>query len=341
MRRIITITIMFVMILASAISAFGAGYTDVKQGNWAFDAVNAMSEKTIVKGYPDGSFKPNNTVTYGEFIKMALIAGTGTDAGNAASGHWAANYYNKALELKYFTQYDIGKSQLGDKITRSDMALIISAILGDVKIENYDKIQAGIGDITYQTPHEYDITKAYACGILTGYSDKTFKPDRTLSRAESAMVIYRLVDASKRVVPGGETEDAQTTEERLQGDSDSGTVNLAESSTSTLRLDDIVTNRAGFRSLEDVTYYEIVSDYPYIMTKQKSLIGEEGIYLSNVDYSRGAFIIKGDKLTMLSSTAGYIYQVVGVKTASSFPDFDYIGFYNTDCDTMILVLNPF
>ena len=159
-------------------AAYGAGYTDVKQGNWAYEAVNAMSERGIIIGYPNGSFLPNNTVTYGEFIKMALIAGTGEDAGNAAAGHWALNYYNKALELKYYTEYDIDKSQLGDKITRADMALIISSILGDVKIDNYDKIQEGIEDITYQTPHEYDITKAYACGILTGYSDKTFRPDK-------------------------------------------------------------------------------------------------------------------------------------------------------------------
>jgi hypothetical protein len=208
MNKIIAFAMTFIMILASTISAFAAGYTDVKPGNWAFDAVNIMSEKAIVKGYPDGSFKPGNTVTYGEFIKMALIAGTGEDAGNAAAGHWASNYYNKALELKYFTQYDIDKSQLGDKIARSDMALIISAILGDVKITDYDKIQEGIEDITYQTPHEYDITKAYAYGILTGYTDKTFRPEKTLSRAESATVIYRLVDESKRVVPGKEPETA-------------------------------------------------------------------------------------------------------------------------------------
>lgn len=209
MKKRIAFTMMLMMISVSTAAVFGAEYTDVKQGNWAFDAVNAMSEKAIIKGYPDGSFRPDNTVTYGEFIKMALVAGTGADAGNASSGHWAMNYYNKALELKYFTGHDIDKSQLGDGITRGDMALIIGSILGDLKIENYDKIQKGITDITYRTEHEYDITKSYAAGILTGYSDKTFRPDKTLTRAESAAVIYRLVDESKRELPG--VSDGKTT----------------------------------------------------------------------------------------------------------------------------------
>lgn len=340
MKKVAAFAISLIMVLASAASVYGAEYTDVKSGNWAYEAVNAMSERAIIKGYPDGSFLPNNTVTYGEFIKMALIAGTGQDAGNAASGHWALNYYNKALELKYFTEFDIDKSQLGDKIPRADMALIISSILGDVSIDNYDEIQKGIEDISYQTPHEYDITKAYAMGILTGYTDKTFKPEKTLSRAESATVIYRLADESKRVAPG-ERNATPTIEERLQGESDSGTVNLSESSTSTLLLDDLVTNRADFRLLNDVIYYEVVNDYPYAMSKKTNLIGIEGIILSDIDYARSGFIVKGDQLTMLSDTGGYIFQVAGVKTASSFPDFNYIGFYNTDCDTMILVPNPF
>ena len=331
------------MILTSSTAVYGGGYSDVRQGNWAYDAVAAMSDKLIVKGYPDGSFKPNNTVTYGEFIKMALVAGSGEDVGNSQLGGWALNYYNKALERNYFTEYDIDKSQLGDKITRAHMALIISSILGDITIENYDEIQKGIEDVTYQTQYEYDITKSYASGILTGYTDNTFRPEKTLSRAEAATVIYRLVDGGKRVYPGEETDSdaAKTTAERLQGESDSGTVNLAESSTSTLLLDDLVTNRAEFRTLKNVTYYEIVSDYPFTMSKGTNLGGIERIVLSNKDNSRVAFTVKGNKITMLTATGGYIYQVAGVTTASSFPDFDYIGFYNMNCDTTILVSNPF
>lgn len=206
MRKTIALALSFLISMTGVATVYATGYTDVKSGNWAYEAVNAMSDRLIIKGYPNGSFQPNKTITYGEFIKMALIAGTGEDAGNAKSGHWALDYYNKALELKYFTTHDIDQSQLSSQITRGDMALIISSILGDITVENYDQIQKGIQDITFETEHEYDITKAYATGILTGYTDNTFRPEKTLTRAESATVIYRLVDASKRELAAGEKE---------------------------------------------------------------------------------------------------------------------------------------
>ena len=270
MRKAIAAAIMASMILGSAAVTYAAGYPDVKTSNWAYDAVNAMSDRAIVKGYPDGSFKPDNTVTYGEFIKMALTAATGEDAENAASGNWALNYYNKALELKYFTVYDIDKSQLNQKITRAHMALIISSILGDVKIDGYDEIQKEITDITYETEYEYDITKAYATGILTGYTDSTFKPEKTLSRAEAATAIYRLVDESKRVLTGAKPvtkpEEGTTAE---PGEKDirqtSEFLDMEKLTPDKLRIPDVtrITDKCEFytdASVWDIKLYKKVND---------------------------------------------------------------------------------
>lgn len=197
---------MTLILLLLSISNLGyaqTGYADVKTTNWAYEPIKAMSDRGIIKGYPDGSFKPKEEVTYAEFIKMVVVAETGNDLELAKSPyHWGKNYYDKAIELGQFTKYQITESQLPNPIPRGDMALIMSSVLGNIKIENYDEIQQGIKDIDYKTKNEYDITKVYYTGVLSGYEDETFKPDRTLTRAESASVIYRLVDESKRVVIG-------------------------------------------------------------------------------------------------------------------------------------------
>ena len=210
MKKIISLILVFSLMIGLGSVVYGADFKDVKNTNWAYESVKAMSGKNIIKGYPDGSFKPSNTVTYAEFIKMVVVAATGEELELApAPNHWSQNYYDKAIELGYFNEHQIKTYQLGLEIPRGDMALIISSILGDIKIENYSDLQKEIKDVTPVTKHEYDITKTYYAGVLTGYTDKTFKPEQTLSRAESASVIHRLVDESKRV-PIGTKEEVKT-----------------------------------------------------------------------------------------------------------------------------------
>ena len=109
--------------------------------------------------------------------------------------HWANKYYEASIENEYFTEYDIHKKLLDRPITRTYMALIVSSVLSDVEeYGNHNAILNSIDDVTYKTPKEYHIVRAYGMGILSGYPDKTFRPDGTLTRAEASTVIARLKD---------------------------------------------------------------------------------------------------------------------------------------------------
>jgi len=153
-----------------------------------------MVQKGIIKGYSDGTFKPDQKVTYAEFIKMVDIAITGKDAGNFTDGgQWYKNYYDTAVASKLFTAGQIPYTVMDNSIPRSYMALIVSNAI-DVK---YDaKLVNNLSDITSS---DTDILEAYGSGIITGYPDGTFKPTGVLTRAESATVLWRLTDESQRV----------------------------------------------------------------------------------------------------------------------------------------------
>ena len=49
-------------------------YSDVVANSWASGYINCCNTLGIIKGYPDGTFKPNNTVTYAEAATMLLRA---------------------------------------------------------------------------------------------------------------------------------------------------------------------------------------------------------------------------------------------------------------------------
>lgn len=336
MKKIMTLIVSASMIMGSAAAVYGADYSDLKNTNWAYEAVNAMSNQNIVRGYPDGSFHPSNTVTYGEFIKMALTADTGSDIGNAESGYWAESYYNKALEEKYFLVTDIGKSMLSMEIPRSDMALIISAILGAVTIENYEELQKNIKDISYKTKHEYDITKAYATGILTGYTDKTFRPDNTLTRAEAATVIYRLVDESKRVLPvigGAEAEENRP---------------LAEVITN---YKEFLRENGGIDDLLSVTEtYSLDKEYLKYGMQSKENLGVKWIEIpADVNKEIGrVYLISGNKVVG-GTKRGFGENMVGVCLYSSetynpsldITTIDFIASLDTQRHHITLIVNPF
>ena len=55
-------------------------FPDVPNTHWAAGYINAairhpdLQKKNIIKGYADGTFKPNNTISYGEACTMLLLA---------------------------------------------------------------------------------------------------------------------------------------------------------------------------------------------------------------------------------------------------------------------------
>ena len=62
-------------ITAGALTTSNTSFSDVSQDAWYYDTVNKLSTLGIINGYPDGTFKPDNTLTRGEFIKMlAMVA---------------------------------------------------------------------------------------------------------------------------------------------------------------------------------------------------------------------------------------------------------------------------
>ena len=45
-------------------------FKDVTKSHYAYDAINWAKSEGIITGYPDGTFKPNESITEGQFAKM-------------------------------------------------------------------------------------------------------------------------------------------------------------------------------------------------------------------------------------------------------------------------------
>ena len=107
------------MAAACAATAFaGAAFTDQSSIKVDSKVLDTLTEKNVIKGYEDGSFQPDKTVSRAEMAKMIYVLRTngGTDAAtyaekmstnfNDVNNHWASGY------IKYCYAYGIvaGKS---------------------------------------------------------------------------------------------------------------------------------------------------------------------------------------------------------------------------------------
>ncbi|ADO78059.1 S-layer homology domain-containing protein [Halanaerobium praevalens] len=70
----LTITIALMLVVALAMPAFGASFSDVPASHWSYNAINKLVAAGIVEGYPDGEYKGDKSMTRYEMAVMVSRA---------------------------------------------------------------------------------------------------------------------------------------------------------------------------------------------------------------------------------------------------------------------------
>lgn len=186
-----------------------AGFKDIKSSDWYYANVMDLiqDERGIIKGYPDGSFKPANQLTKAQFITMVIRA-AGFDLPNAET-YWAQNNINKAFELQFLYQGEF--ADFNAPISRQEMSLVITRVVdyidGVQSYSNLSQVEQVVLDASgFSKAFKDSILKTYQLGIITGYEDFTFRPDGKLTRAEASAVIIRVIKPSARIKFNFETQ---------------------------------------------------------------------------------------------------------------------------------------
>lgn len=137
-------------ILALTVGSFStafAAFTDIGSSSPYYDAVVYAEQNTIVSGYPDGSFKPDNSINRAEFTKIIVGAGTGynpsqdpsgfdiyalvgVDFTDVISGEWYVPYLRKAVASEIISGYPDGSFRPAQSINFAEASKIIVVGLG-------------------------------------------------------------------------------------------------------------------------------------------------------------------------------------------------------------------
>jgi hypothetical protein len=190
-------------LLAGSAYAVNRYFEDAK-GHWAEEAIQILTEKGVISGYPDGLAHPDEIITRGEFA--ALVARTMeltepeeskvTIRFTDIAGHWSEPHIEALIIAGIIQKNDFGTEFQPDQpITRMEMIRMLVRAIGKGDHDASCSCVTGFSDDgTLSEVDKSSICTGKEYGIVDGYPDGTVKPDGKATRAEA---FEMLVDTEK------------------------------------------------------------------------------------------------------------------------------------------------
>lgn len=176
--------------LVQSLTSKAALFPDLKLNYWYTPAIQKVFDLKVTNGFPDGTFRPNSSITRGEAVTMLGRAlnwnkkNTHHKFTDVPKTSYAAGYINSAYELGYISGTSATKFSPDTPIKRGDMAVIMQRIY---KLESTQ--QAPFTDVS-ASAYYYDAVQAvFENKIVNGYDDNTFRPENPITRAENAQIL--------------------------------------------------------------------------------------------------------------------------------------------------------
>ena len=180
-----------------------SGFSDLDEAEWARDAVETLAEKGVISGDGDGRFRPNDTVTREEFVKMLMEASGIASEGVACpfvdvfKNDWFYSYVGAARQAGIVSGLSDSIFGVGLKISRQDAAVMINRAADYVgKNLVSAKEYTSFSDEGQIAEYAADaVRKLYECGVISGMEDGSFRPQGLATRAEAAVMFTKLIYA--------------------------------------------------------------------------------------------------------------------------------------------------
>lgn len=172
--------------------------------HWAKDDVNLLASKLIVNGMGENTYAPEGQVTRAQFAAIIVRAMGLPDAQNSAKfndvqvSHWYANAVNAAVEAGIIKGYTDGTFKPNSAITRQEVAVMVQRSLGvagmAVQVSNINGQIGQFADGSSISNWAKDAVALTAQqGIVNGMGDGSFAPAQTCTRAQTAVMIKRML----------------------------------------------------------------------------------------------------------------------------------------------------
>lgn len=268
--KVIIFLVLIISVCSIAYINYAKEFSDLPQTHWAYKYISELSDRGVINGYEDGSYKPSGTITRAEFLKLIVCEYYNNVYGFQEILDYSPNlggkWYDLYVELsKDSIPYSYSGDELNQPISRMEVANIIDSYarlsylykessskmtLEEINVQN-QAIRQALYEMGYtkktdmseqelqkiikkvpaskneefhnrikeiymqnisETPSYSEIVKTFddlkdynessrlavsnvaRLGLIIGYEDGTFRPEKNMTRAEVATVIHRFAE---------------------------------------------------------------------------------------------------------------------------------------------------
>ncbi len=217
LRKILGAILALSMILSSATVLAVAEFSDIEAGTTTETAVSALVEKGIISGYPDGTFKPDGSITRAEFAAVITrFKGVADSAADAVTGFadldadagsaWARPYVKAAVDAGIINGFNDGTFRAGESVTYEQAIKMLICAVGmqDLAEQELMNLEMSGSNVTWSSGYisvaaEKDIT------VNAVAKDVTSPATRGIVAILTSNALGILAEAPNPVNPTGKT----------------------------------------------------------------------------------------------------------------------------------------
>lgn len=171
-------------------------FSDVSDGNKYYDAIQHLAENDVIAGYSDGTFKPEQTVSRVEALKLILeginsnYSSGDLPFSDTSDGEWYHKYLYTAYKKQIVDGYEDGSFRPSATVNRAEFYKIL---FNGMNVDVMDEVKSTpFEDVDVDDWFAPYVAQAKKMGIVDSKLRK-FRPSDDMTRGEVAEAMYRVM----------------------------------------------------------------------------------------------------------------------------------------------------
>lgn len=198
MKQLLTWGALFILLFALPALTEAKQFPDVNHQTEMGRAIDFLSDENVISGFPDGNFRPTDAITRGQASKMMANLTHATSA-TRYNPNTKATFKDIPLTHQYYTPinalyeygviggYEDGTFKQGRNLTRAHIA----KMLANLFVLPHFETRQTFKDVAKTSERYESVNAMFQSRIMRETATGIFSPDKTVSRGDFALFLYR------------------------------------------------------------------------------------------------------------------------------------------------------